>query len=106
MSKKVELGPGTLPPPAPLPRAGDVKVPLVQLREEHQHLANPRSRPSRTSSAAPNHPIAPTHPIAMAEQTPQPVAPIPRTTRPLSEALLNEKVRLALQPCTLLRASW
>ncbi|KAF2851498.1 DUF543-domain-containing protein [Plenodomus tracheiphilus IPT5] len=25
------------------------------------------------------------------QQTPQPVAPIPRTTRPMSEALLNEK---------------
>lgn len=34
---------------------------------------------------------------AMADKTPeptaQPVAPIPRTTRPMSEALLNEKVR-------------
>ncbi|KAH7377763.1 hypothetical protein BKA66DRAFT_467163 [Pyrenochaeta sp. MPI-SDFR-AT-0127] len=27
----------------------------------------------------------------MADETPKPVAPIPRTTRPLSEALLNEK---------------
>ncbi|KAF1847104.1 DUF543-domain-containing protein [Cucurbitaria berberidis CBS 394.84] len=27
----------------------------------------------------------------MAEETPQPIVPIPRTTRPLSESLLNEK---------------
>jgi inner membrane organizing system protein 1 len=29
----------------------------------------------------------------MADNTPQPVAPISRTTRPMSEALLNEKVQ-------------
>jgi hypothetical protein len=31
----------------------------------------------------------------MADETPRATAPIPRTTRPMSEALLNEKVR----PC-------
>ena len=29
----------------------------------------------------------------MADETPKPIAPISKTTRPMSEALLNEKVR-------------
>lgn len=29
----------------------------------------------------------------MADETPKPAAAIPRTTRPMSEALLNEKVQ-------------
>ena len=40
----------------------------------------------------PRRPIAPPSAAIMSDAPSQPIAPIPRTTRPMSEALLNEKV--------------
>jgi len=65
-------------------------------RRRHQHHRRPHPTIHTTSSAPPNRPIAPTDTVAMADETPKTAVAIPRTTRPMSEALLNEKVRLKL----------
>lgn len=61
----------------------------------NQHQRRPHPVHNTTSSALPNRPIAPINTAAMADQAPKPSVTIPRTTRPMSEALLNEKVRRA-----------
>lgn len=80
--------------PSLLPSAGHVKAPLQQLHDEHQHHVHNVLSPLVTSSAGSSRSIERHFTFTMADETPKPVAPIPRTTRPLSEALLNEKVHL------------
>jgi hypothetical protein len=77
---------------ARLPRTGHVK------------LQAPRERASTSPPTASQHHhhvergvytinCTRTYTLAMADESPKTTAPIPRTTRPMSEALLNEKVQ-------------
>lgn len=59
---------------------------------DHQHHVEPFPVTLSTPSAPLYPSIALETSAAMAENNPQPVANISRTTRPMSEALLNEKV--------------
>jgi len=69
---------------------------------QHHHHRRPHPTPQITSSATSDRPIAPIQAADMADETPKTSVAIPRTTRPMSEALLNEKVRLAHVTTTLL----
>ena len=102
LGKKLGTGHNSLAVPAKGRRRQSSAFKLAA-KGPHQHHVEPVSITFSTPSAPLNPSIALAHPVTMAENNPQPVASISRTTRPMSEALLNEKVQIPKKIASILR---
>lgn len=92
--KKVGHGPRHPGSSCQGPATSKFRFQALSRNQAHQQPRRTALHPTSSTPSAPLNPsIALAHTAAMAENNPQPVASISRTTRPMSEALLNEKVQ-------------